>query len=70
MLMEARPCLLELDGRCLAGGLGGLEALALLKLEDAGKDTAGDRLDGVVVVEDAVVVVLLCTRYSTSTATD
>ena len=52
--------MLELDGRCLAGGLGGLEALALLKLEDAGKDDGRERLDGVVVAEHAVVVALAC----------
>lgn len=52
--------LLELDGRCLAGGFGGLEALALLKLEDAGKDNSRERLDGVVVAEHAVVVALAC----------
>ena len=60
MLAEARPCLLELDGRCLAGGLGGFEALTLLKLEDAGKDDGRERLDGVVVAEHAVVVALAC----------
>ena len=50
--------LLELDGRCLAGSFGGLEALALLKLEDAGKDDGREGLDGVVVAKHAVVVAL------------
>ena len=50
--------LLELDGRGLAGGFNCLEALALLKLEDAGKDNGRERLDGVVVAEHAVVVAL------------
>lgn len=50
--------LLELDGRCLAGSFGCLKALALLKLEDAGKDDGRERLDGVVVAKHAVVVAL------------
>ena len=58
MLAENSIVFLELDGRCLAGGLGGLEALALLKLEDAGKDNSRERLNGVVVAEHAVVVAL------------
>lgn len=58
--LKTRPCCLELDGRGLTGGLGGLEALALLKLEDAGKDDSRERLNGVVVAEHAVVVALAC----------
>ena len=49
---------LELNLRSLAGLVAGLKARAGLELEDAGKDDAGERLDGVVVVENAVVVAL------------
>ena len=52
--------LLELDGRGLAGCFGGLEALAFLKLEDAGKDDSRERLIGFVVAEHAFVVALAC----------
>lgn len=52
--------LLELDGRGLAGCFAGLEALAFLKLEDAGKDDSRERLNGVVVAEHAIVVALAC----------
>ena len=49
---------LELNLRSLTGLVAGLKARAGLELEDAGKDDAGERLDGVVVVENAVVVAL------------
>ena len=54
---------LELNLRSLAGFGAGLEPGARLELEDAGKDDAGERLDGVVVVKDAVVVALTCVAH-------
>ena len=55
--------LLELNLRSLARFIARLKARAGLELEDAGKDNAGERLDGVVVVEDAVVVALARVAY-------
>lgn len=54
--------LLELDLGNIARGFCGLKAGALLKLEDAGKDVSREGLDGVVVVEHAVVVALARVR--------